>query len=133
MLCKLNSCARCGGDFVLDGDTWRCWQCGRYLYPRLDRQLLFEEPDPEVTETMTEGMPTHRHRRPRWAVENINVLIEARNRNVERWWIRNKDIVQYLDEGRPIREISPLVGRSERQIRVIKEQLYDLRTAQGQG
>ena len=34
MLFRLNSCPKCGGDFVLDGDEWRCWQCGRY-YPKL--------------------------------------------------------------------------------------------------
>ena len=34
MLCKLKACWKCAGDLVLDGDEWRCWQCGRY-YPQL--------------------------------------------------------------------------------------------------
>jgi hypothetical protein len=43
--------------------------------------------------------------------------------------VRNDQIIRYLDEGKPVREISILVGRSERQIRVVREELNDLRAA----
>jgi hypothetical protein len=59
---------------------------------------------------------------------DINHLIVAKDRSEERWWGRNQEIIKYLDEGKPVREISSLVGRSERQIRVVREQLNDLRS-----
>jgi hypothetical protein len=56
----------------------------------------------------------------------------AKHRSEERWWDRNQELIQYLDEGRSVREISVLVGRSERQVRVVREQLNDLRAVQEQ-
>ena len=130
MLCQMKSCNRCNGDLVLDGDEWRCWQCGRYFYPRVaGLEPPFEESDPEMPETMTKGMSTtaRRYRRTHLAVRDINALIVAKHRSEERWWNRNRDLIQYLDKGRTVREISELVGRSERQVRVVREQLNDIR------
>ncbi len=61
MLCQLKSCGKCGGDLVQDTGDWRCWQCGRYYYPKplvLDPPLLM--PDPEfLAEETGEGSPGH--------------------------------------------------------------------------
>jgi hypothetical protein len=51
----------------------------------------------------------------------------AKDRSEQRWWTRNEQLIKYLDEGKSVREIPSLVGRSERQIRVVREQLNDLR------
>jgi hypothetical protein len=51
----------------------------------------------------------------------------AKDRSDERWWVRNANVIRYLDEGLPVREIALLVSRGERQIRVIRERLNDLR------
>ena len=29
---RFRSCRKCHGDLVLDGEDWKCWQCGRYYY-----------------------------------------------------------------------------------------------------
>ncbi len=68
-----------------------------------------------------------RRRRSRWAVRDINSLIVAKDRSDERWWRRNDDIIKHLDQGKSIREIALLVDRSERQVRVVREQLNDMR------
>ncbi len=131
MLCQLKCCNRCNGDLVLDGDEWRCWQCGRYFYPKISGlEPLPDAPEGDVAATMTEETKTRRHRRPRWAVGDINSLIVAKHRSEERWWDRNKELIQCLDEGRSVREISVMVGRSKRQVRVVREQLNDLRAVQ---
>lgn len=52
----------------------------------------------------------------------------AKDRSDRRWWRRNKELIQYLDEGRTIREISLMLTRGERQIRVVRERLHDLRS-----
>ncbi|MFQ6027466.1 MAG: helix-turn-helix domain-containing protein [Dehalococcoidia bacterium] len=130
MMCKLKSCEKCSGDLVLDTDEWRCWQCGHYYYPKID---LPELPLMNGTDAPSEdpsdlpGAPQRRRRRSRWAVRDINALIVAKDRSEQRWWNRNQQLIQYLDEGRSVREISALVGRSERQVRVVREQLNDLR------
>jgi hypothetical protein len=62
-------------------------------------------------------------------VRDINNLLVSKDRSEQRWWVRNDQIIRYLDEGKPVREISILVGRSERQIRVVREELNDLRAA----
>ncbi|MBM3943781.1 MAG: hypothetical protein FJ316_12910 [SAR202 cluster bacterium] len=131
MLCQLKCCTRCKGDLVLDGDEWRCWQCGRYFYPDTpDLQPPPEEAAAEAAEEELGLVVARRQRRPRWAVGDINSLIVAKHRSEQRWWIRNQELIKYLDEGRTVREISTLVGRSERQVRVVREQLNDLRAEQ---
>ena len=34
MLYKFKGCGKCEGDLTLDGDEWRCFQCGTYYYPQ---------------------------------------------------------------------------------------------------
>ena len=129
MLCKLKSCPKCAGDLVLDGEEWRCWQCGQYYYPK--SPLLDLAPDPRKVELTVPGssrtMAISR-RTGRRAARDINSVIAAKDRSEHRWWNRNRDVVRFLDEGRTVREISTLIGRGQRQIRVIRERLNDLRT-----
>lgn len=132
MQCLLKSCHKCGGDLVQDNDEFRCWQCGSYYYPKADLpELPLGPPTYPASGDPNDlpGAPRRRRRRSRWAVRDINNLIVAKDRSEQRWWVRNDQIIKYLDEGKPVREISLLVGRSERQIRVVREQLNDLRAA----
>ena len=126
MWCRLKGCPKCRGDLVLDGEEWRCWQCGQYYYPRPAVLDLPEEP--AVSDPL---LASEAHARPRQrakrAPRNINSLIMAKDRSDRRWWRRNKELIQYLDEGRTIREISLMLTRGERQIRVVRERLHDLR------
>ena len=57
----------------------------------------------------------------------INELITATDRSDNRWWDRNQQVISYLDQGKTIREIAAIVGTGFRQIRIIRERLYDLR------
>ncbi len=128
MFCRLKECQKCRGDLVLDGEEWRCWQCGHYYYPNVP-ELQLEGPDPITMagSTDTLGDKPRRRRRSRWAVRDINNLIVAKNRSEKKWWDRNSDLISLLDNGKTVKEIAATAGRSERQIRVIREQLNDLR------
>ena len=128
MLCRLKECQKCRGDLILDGEEWRCWQCGHYYYPNTP-ELQLEGPAPTAMAEpvdLLEGKP-RRRRRSRWAVRDINNLIVAKNRSEKKWWDRNSDLIRLLDNGKTVKEIAATAGRSERQIRVIREQLNDLR------
>jgi hypothetical protein len=132
MQCLLKSCHKCGGDLVQDNDEFRCWQCGSYYYPKIDLpELPLYSLAPQVSGDPDDlpGAPRRRRRCSRWAVRDINNLLVSKDRSEQRWWVRNDQIIRYLDEGKPVREISILVGRSERQIRVVREELNDLRAA----
>ena len=128
MLCHLKECQKCQGDLVLDGEEWRCWQCGHYYYPNIP-ELQLEGPDTMAMADSADlvGGKARRRRRSRWAVRDINNLIFAKDRSEKRWWDRNSDLIRLLDNGKTVKEIAATAGRSERQIRVIREQLNDLR------
>ena len=130
MWCRLKGCPKCRGDLVLDGDEWRCWQCGHYYYPRPAVLDLPEEPPQKLMDSCSVPAGEAVSRRPqraKRAPRNINSLIMAKDRSDNRWWRRNKELIQFLDEGRTIREISLMLARGERQIRVVRERLHDLR------
>ena len=134
MFCLLKGCPKCTGDLILDGDEWRCWQCGQRYYPAQLLAKLLLGPSPAVSlppAVECQDATVKRRRYSRRDVRNVNSLILAKNRSDERWWGKNQQIIQYLDEGRTVREISILVGRGERQIRVVRERLNDLRAADG--
>ena len=128
MLCRLKECQKCRGDLVLDGEEWRCWQCGHYYYPNI-LELQLDGPDAMAMVDPADqlGGKPRRRRRSRWAVRDINNLIVAKNRSEKKWWDRNSDLIRLLDNGKTVKEIAATAGRSERQIRVIREQLNDLR------
>ena len=77
----------------------------------------------ELAATASSARRQPRRRSPR----HVNSLIMAKVRSDDRWWLKNRDIVRYLDEGRTVKEISELIGRGERQIRIVRERLNDLR------
>ena len=129
MLCLLKNCRKCSGDLILDGEEWRCWQCGQYYYPKAELPELMEEPPNSAMvlgggEKIASERRTSVSRSPR----NLNSRIIARARSDNRWWDRNRDVVRYLDQGLSVREISALVSHSERQVRIIRERLHDMRT-----
>lgn len=103
----------------MDGDEWRCWQCGHYYYPKPDL------PKPDLSD-VREG--SQRRQPVRRAPRNTNSRIMARIRSEHRWWLRNQDVIQHLDEGLSVREIALRVKLGERQIRIIRERLNDFRS-----
>lgn len=128
MLCQLKNCRKCLGDLVLEGDEWRCWQCGHYYYPRPERGTLLEaSPDPLalVPDSSVETPPRIRTTR---SLRDVNGAIAARDRSDKRWWIRNMEIIRRLDDGCSVKEIAQAIGRGPRQVRVVREKLYDLRS-----
>jgi len=118
----------------LDGEEWRCWQCGQYYYPITESLDQREEPpNPSLAAAIGEIMPSPRKTRVRRSPRNLNSRIVARDRSDSRWWERNRDVVKYLDQGLSVREISILVSHGERQVRIIRERLHDLRTNNSEG
>ncbi len=115
---------------MLDGEEWRCWQCGHYYYPKSNLpELMLDDLGPVVPNVDVDlpGAKPRRRRRSRWAVRDINTLIVAKDRSEKKWWNRNEDLIKLLDLGQTVKAIAQESGRSERQIRVIREQLNDLR------
>ena len=131
MECKFKDCAKCKGDLVLDGDEWRCWQCGTYYYPHepvmdlpLEAQMTVHE-----FQDMDAEPEIRRVRARRRTMTNINSVIMAKERSESRWWSKNQDIIDRLKEGRSVRDISELVGKGQRQIRGVQERLKDISLA----
>ena len=65
------------------------------------------------------------------AQRNINAVVKAKQLSGERWWHRNREIIDALDRGLSVREAATLFDRGERQIRVIRERLAELRCRRG--
>ena len=51
MLMRLGSCRKCKGDLLLEGDEWRCLQCGCYYYPEYCSSVADDAPQPTRRET----------------------------------------------------------------------------------
>lgn len=146
MFCYFKGCTRCDGDLIFDEGDWRCWQCGQYYYAIPDASAEESYPQPldeqptsgpqdSASDYLTGPMPEeegHRSRRRGYgarAERNINSVVRAKATSDERWWARNRQIIEYLDRGVSVREVARLVGKGERQIRVVRERLTDLRAA----
>ena len=131
MLCDFKGCAKCRGDLVLDGDEWRCWQCGTYYYPNepvMDLPLEVKGSE-MVFQTIDAVAKPARTRARRRTMTNINSVIMAKERSESRWWTKNQDIIDRLKQGYSVRDISELVGKGQRQIRGVQERLKDLSLA----
>ena len=63
-------------------------------------------------------------------MRHLNPMLATTRFDEERWWAKNETVIYHLDEGRKVREIAEIVGQGPRQIRVIRERLRDLRTAE---
>ncbi len=140
-------CNKCGGDLVYDDGDWRCWQCGQYYSPKSETPTdrpRFESLAESVQQPLNDSDNNHQanesngqdgvkkqQRRGYGAriARNIDSVIRAKKVSDERWWARNSQVIAHLDQGQSIREIAQLMGRGERQIRVIRERLIDLRAA----
>ncbi len=148
--CYLKSCTRCGGDLIFDEGDLRCWQCGHYYYTRGAISAEHSRPDPLVEYSPPEvryNEPTadgrgrqvdssERRRRTAYgarAARNINAVIRPKQASDQRWWSRNRYVIECLDRGLSVREVAHLAGRGERQIRVIRERLTDLRSVDDAG
>ena len=148
MFCYLKGCPKCSGDLVFDEGDWRCWQCGQYYYPSSDVPKQDFRPGTllemssnahgkavtHVAGLTCDGeqpeMPRSNSGFPR-AARSINAVIRAKQTSDERWGDRNRQIIEYIDKGMSVREIAKLVDRGERQIRVVRERLAELRAAEG--
>lgn len=92
-------------------------------------------PEPEVAQVaggfdgILELSTARRHRARRRTMTNINSVILAKERSDERWWEKNREIIEHLKQGRSVREISAMVGKGQRQIRGVQERLRDLTLA----
>ena len=123
MLLRFRSFRKCLGDLMLDGDDWRCWQCGRYYYPTppiTEPPPVPEQPEPA---NLNAAITPKRQRSAR----SVNSLISSTSRSEFRWWHQNQDVITFLDQGRTVKEIASLINRGQRQIRIIRERLNDLR------
>ena len=123
---RFRACRKCCGDLVLDGEEWRCWQCGRYYYPTPPAN----DPPPEPVVPEHSGLSwakTVTVPRRRRSARDINSVITSTRRCEDRWWNKNLDVIKFLDEGRTVKEIATLINRGQRQIRIIRERLNDLR------
>ena len=128
---KFKNCIKCRGDLVLDGDEWRCFQCGTYYYPNepvmdLPQEELESEPDFDASDY---DVNSRRVRVRRRNMPNINSVVKAKERSEIRWWTKNQDIIYRLKQGYTVREISELVGKGQRQVRGVQEQLNDMMSA----
>ena len=138
VFCYFKGCQKCGGDLVFDEGDWKCWQCGHYYYARAAGPI----PEPDATSLDESVIPSdledgaqvssRRGRRRGYGARgerNINAVIRAKEASDEKWWARNREIIEQLDRGLSVRDIARLVGLGERQIRVVRERLADLRSA----
>ncbi|MCH7735830.1 MAG: hypothetical protein IH872_00350 [Chloroflexi bacterium] len=131
MLYLLKGCGKCGGDLSQDGDEWRCFQCGRVYYPaHSPEELNFDRID--VESSIGNGEATSDRERPivRRSARHLNPVVGATRYNEELWWNKNQQVIFHLDEGKKVREIAKIVGQGPRQIRVVRERLRDLRSAE---
>lgn len=131
MLCKFKDCAKCQGDLVLDGDEWRCWQCGTYCYPNepvMDLPSESAVSEPVLQDVEYEG-ESRRVRARRRTMININSVIMAKERSENRWWTKNRDIIERLNQVYSVRDISVSVGKCQRQIRGVRERLNGMALA----
>lgn len=131
MTYKLKACGKCNGDLLLDGDEWRCCQCGTYFYPQealSDVLLEFRGAQESrlVLQPFEREFKSHRVGARRRKMTNINLVISANERSENRWKIRNQIIIDRLKQGYNVRQISEMVGKDQRQIRDVKSRLEDL-------
>ena len=122
MFCKFKACGKCGGDLMFDTDDGRCFQCGRIYCPERSPMELLLDPMETHHTLSTDISPgeedlDRKRRKARRAPRRVNSMIASKRRSEEKWWARNQQVIQHLDDGKTVREISEIVGRGWRQTR----------------
>ena len=59
------------------------------------------------------------------SARNINALINSKTVGEVRWWDRNKEIIEALNQGLSVRDISAKIGCGQRKVRAVRERLTD--------
>lgn len=124
---SFKDCSKCGGDLKQDEDVWRCWQCGRYYYQNLVQLVHAPLERAGILTSRTESAVSKAGGYGARIDRNINSVIQAQYKSDEKWSIRNSQVIAYLDEGRSVSEIAQLTARGQRQIRVVRERLMDIK------
>ena len=124
-------CTKCMGDLIQEDDEWRCLQCGRVYYPECSpMEMRLPVADREDREFTLE-VGVHRERRKvRRSARHLNFGVECTRDNEEKWFDKNRQVIDHLDRGKKVREIAEIVGQGPRQIRVVRERLRDLRSTE---
>ena len=52
---------------------------------------------------------------------DINSLVQSRTGSDERWFSRNHQVIDYLKEGRSLKEIASLTGSTARSVREVRQ------------
>ncbi|MDA0735285.1 MAG: hypothetical protein O2909_11985 [Chloroflexi bacterium] len=118
------ACRKCQGDLLPDGDEFRCFQCGNYYYPKI------ELPELESVFPGAAGVIDHLHPLPRKYIRSSRLSV-ACGRAEQRWWARNQGLIKLIDSGGTAVQLAKLTTVSARQIRAVREKLYELRAANG--
>ena len=66
----------------------------------------------------------------RRSATHLNPLVTASRFNGELWSNKNQLVIFHLDQGKKVREIAEIAGKAPRQIRVVRERLRDLPSAE---
>ena len=127
MLWRFKGCSRCVGDLILEEDVWKCLQCGHYHYPDVPQLVEAGLGESAHLAHKDDGQAMTRPRYRGREDRDINSIIRAKILGDEKWWARNRQVIGYLNEGRPVREIALLTAKGPRQIRVVRERLNDIR------
>ena len=131
MLYLFKGCGKCSGDLLQDGDEWRCFQCGSIYYPvRPPMELPLEPASVDRSSSTGETGPGRERPIIRRSARHLNPVLGTSTANDAHWWTKNKTVIHHLDQGKKVREIAEIVGTGPRQIRVVREQLRDLRTVE---
>ena len=131
MLWKFKDCAKCRGALVLDGDEWRCWQCGTYYYPH--KPIMDLPPESEIAiltvQATDSEVRARRARTRKLTTSNVSARIVSKECSDQRWRKNNWTVISLLKEGHTVRDISESIGKGVRQIRSIQERLKDMAPA----
>ena len=131
MLYLFKACGKCGGDLLQDSDEWHCFQCGHVYYPQHSRmELPVEAPNVEEQDFAFEPVDSQARRKIRRSARHLNPSLESTRSHEKKWLKKNRQVIYHLDQGKKVREIAEIVGKGPRQIRVVRERLRDLRSAE---
>lgn len=107
------------------------FQCGSVYYPkRSEVELQLDGALMERYLPVDDGESSRKPLIVRRSARHLNPLVTASRFNEDLWWNKNQLVIFHLDQGKKVREIAGIVGKGPRQIRVVRERLRDLRSAE---